>query len=134
MNAKVVSREEKDIRIEEKIEFDCPLGDRVTGFLFLPKNVQEPFQTIVWDPHGAVYDLGAPANWTAEILFSGNIKSGRALFVLVPKGSPSRKWEYGEQWPSDFQLCLYRDRILHWVTESPYWFGLSFYPERNRYE
>lgn len=116
LNAEVVSREEKENWIEEKIEFDCPLGDRITGFLFLPKNVQEPFQCIVWDPHGAVYDLGAPANWTAEILFSGNIKAGRALFVLVPKGSPSRKWEYGERWP-DFSTVLYRDRIIHWVTE-----------------
>lgn len=117
LNAKVVSREEKDNWIEEKIEFDCSLGDRVTGFLFMPKNVQEPFQCIVWDPHGAVYDLGAPANWTAELLFSGNIKSGRALFVIVPKGSPSRKWEYGEQWP-DVSTVLFRDRVLHWVTES----------------
>jgi serine/threonine protein kinase/formylglycine-generating enzyme required for sulfatase activity len=116
LNAKVISREEKENWIEEKIEFDCPLGDRITGFLFLPKNVQEPFQTIVWDPHGAVYELGAPANWTAEILFSGNIKSGRGLFVIVPKGSPSRKWEYGERWPN-FSTVLYRDRILHWVTE-----------------
>jgi serine/threonine protein kinase/formylglycine-generating enzyme required for sulfatase activity len=116
LNAKIIAREEKENWIEEKIEFDCPLGDRITGFLFLPKNVREPFQTIVWDPHGAVYDLGAPANWTAEILFSGNIKSGRALFVIVPKGSPSRKWEYGERWP-DFSTVLYRDRILHWVTE-----------------
>jgi hypothetical protein len=117
LNAKVVSREEKENWIEEKIEFDCPLGDRITGFLFLPKNVQEPFQCIVWDPHGAVYELGAPANWTAEILFSGNIKSGRAVFVIVPKGSPSRKWEYGERWP-DVSSVLLRDRVLHWVTES----------------
>jgi hypothetical protein len=116
LNANVVSREEKENWIEEKIEFDCPLGDRITGFLFLPKNVQEPFQCIVWDPHGAVYDLGAPANWTAEILFSGNIKSGRAVFVIVPKGSPSRKWEYGERWP-DYSTVLYRDRIIHSVTE-----------------
>jgi len=117
LNAKVVSREEKEFWFEEKIEFDCSLGDRITGFLFLPKNVLEPFQCIVWDPHGAVYDLGAPANWTAEILFSGNIKSGRAVFVIVPKGSPSRKWDYGEQWP-DVSTVLFRDRVLHWVIES----------------
>ena len=117
LNSKVLFREEKENWIEEKIEFDCPLGDRITGFLFLPKNAQEPFQSIVWDPHGAVYELGAPANWSAEILFSGNIKSGRALFVIVPKGSPSRKWEYGENWP-DISTVLYRDRIIHWVTEN----------------
>ena len=128
LNAKVVSREEKDNWIEEKFEFDCSLGDRVTGFLFLPKNVQEPFQCIVWDPHGAVYDLGAPANWTAEILFSGNIKAGRALFVLVPKGSPSRKWDYGEQYPS-VSTVLFRDRVIHWVTESR--IGLDYLSTRK---
>ncbi len=128
LNAKVISREEKDDWIEEKIEFDCSLGDRVTGFLFLPKNVQEPFQCIVWDPHGAVYDLGAPANWTAEILFSGNIKAGRAVFVLVPKGSPSRKWEYGEQWPN-VSTVLFRDRVLHGVTESR--IGLDYLSTRK---
>jgi len=128
LNAEVVSREEKEFWTEEKIEFDCSLGDRVTGYLFLPKNVQEPFQCIVWDPHGAVYDLGAPANWTAELLFSGNIKSGRALFVLVPKGSPSRKWEYCEQWP-DFSTVLFRDRVLHLVIESR--IGLDYLATRK---
>lgn len=128
LNAEVISREEKENWIEEKIEFDCPLGDRITGFLFLPKNVQEPFQTIVWDPHSAVYDLGAPANWTAEILFSGNIKAGRALFVLIPKGSPSRKWDYGELYPPVSKV-LFRDRVIHWVTESR--IGLDYLSTRN---
>ena len=82
----------------------------------------------MWDPHGAVYDLGAPANWTAEILFSGNIKAGRAVFVLVPKGSPSRKWEYGEQWP-DVSTVLFRDRVLHGVTESR--IGLDYLSTRK---
>jgi serine/threonine protein kinase/formylglycine-generating enzyme required for sulfatase activity len=116
LNPEILLKEENESWIKEKVQFDCPLGDRITGFLFLPKNVREPFQCIVWDPHGAVYDLGAPADWSAEILFSGNIKAGRALFVLVPKGSPERKWEYGENWP-DVSTVLYRDRILHWITE-----------------
>jgi len=128
LNEKVVSREEKQFWIEEKIEFDCPLGDRISGFLFLPKNFQEPFQCIVWDSHSAVYDLGAPANWTAEILFSGIVKAGRALFVLVPKGSPSRHWDYGEQYPP-LSTVLYRDRVIHWVTESS--IGLDYLSTRK---
>jgi hypothetical protein len=128
LNSKVVSREEKEFWTEEKIEFDCSLGDRVTGFLFLPNNFQEPFQCIVWDPHGAVYELGAQANWTAEILFSGNIKAGRALFVLVPKGSPSRNWDYGEPYPP-MSTVLYRDRVIHWVTESS--IGLDYLSTRK---
>jgi eukaryotic-like serine/threonine-protein kinase len=116
LNSRVLSKEEKEFWIEEKIEFDCPLGDRITGFLFLPKNAEEPYQCIFWDPHSAVYFMGSPADWAAEILFSGNIKSGRALFVLLPKGSSGRKWEYGENMPDDSSV-LYRDRILHWVTE-----------------
>jgi hypothetical protein len=116
LNASVVSREVKELWIKEKIEFDCPLGDRIAGYLFLPKNVQAPFQCIVWDPHSAVYFMGATADWAAELLFSGNIKSGRALFVLVPKGSPARKWEYGDAQP-DPSSVLFRDRVIHWVTE-----------------
>jgi eukaryotic-like serine/threonine-protein kinase len=128
LNSKVLSREEKEFWIEEKIEFDCPLGDRITGFLFLPKNAEQPYQCIFWDPHSAVYFMGSAADWAAEILFSGNIKAGRALFVLIPKGSPERKWEYGEKWPN-VSTVLYRDRIVHWVTENR--IGLDYLSKRK---
>ncbi|HEX9251772.1 MAG TPA: SUMF1/EgtB/PvdO family nonheme iron enzyme, partial [Ignavibacteriaceae bacterium] len=116
LNSKIISKSETDFWIKEKISFDCPFGDRITAYLFLPKNAQKPYQCIVWDPHGGVYFLGASADWAAEILYSGNIKSGRALYVIVPMGSSERKWNYGGNMP-EYSSVLFRDRVVHWVTE-----------------
>jgi serine/threonine protein kinase/formylglycine-generating enzyme required for sulfatase activity len=128
LNSKILERKEQDFWIKEKVAFDSPFGDRITGYLFLPKNVKKPYQCIVWDPHAGVYFLGAAADWAAEVLYSGNIKSGRALFVIVPKGSTGRPWGYGETQP-EFSSILFRDRVVHWVTEQRV--GLDYLFTRN---
>ncbi|MEJ5263412.1 MAG: bifunctional serine/threonine-protein kinase/formylglycine-generating enzyme family protein [Ignavibacterium sp.] len=116
INSKIILREENQFWIKEKISFNSPLGDSIMGYLFLPKNAVRPFQCIVWNPHSGVYKYRYPANWAAEKLYSENIKYGRALFVIVPKGSPERKWEYGENIPAK-SSSLFRDHVIRWVTE-----------------
>lgn len=117
LNSEIISTEQNENWTKEKISFDSPFGDRILGYLFLPKNAEKPYQCILWNPHSGVYELGASADWAAEILFAENIKYGRALFVLVPKGSTERKWEYGEDYP-DVSSILFRDRVIRWVTEN----------------
>jgi hypothetical protein len=60
--------------------------------------------------------MGFSADWASEKLYTDNIKYGRALFVIVPKGSAERNWEYGENDP-DISTQLYRDRVIQWVIE-----------------
>jgi hypothetical protein len=128
LNPEIIFSEENEYWVKEKVAFDSPFGDRIMGYLFLPKNVVKPYQCILWNPHGGVYELGAPADWAAEILYSENIKYGRALFVLIPKGSTERKWEYGEDYP-DVSSILFRDRVIRWITENR--IGMDYLSSRN---
>jgi len=128
LNPQIIFSKESDYWIKEKVSFDSPYGDKIMGYLFLPKNTKRPYQCIVWNPHGGVYYLGASADWAAEILFSEIIKDGRALFVLVPKGSSERKWEYGEDMP-DISSSVFRDRVKRWVIEQR--IGLDYLATRG---
>ncbi|MFN3872670.1 MAG: protein kinase domain-containing protein [Ignavibacterium sp.] len=116
LNAKIIFIEKNKYWIKEKVSFDSPLGDRIIGYLYLPQNAVSPYQIIIWNPHGGVYRYGYSADWSAEKLFSENIKYGRALFVIVPKGSPERSWEYGDE-NTDKSNKLFRERIIRWVIE-----------------
>ena len=128
LNPEIILAEENEYWIKEKVAFDSPFGDRITGYLFLPKNAEKPYQCILWNPHGGVYQLGFAADWAAEILYSKNIKYGRAVFVIVPKGSPERKFDYGEDYP-DISRILFRDRVIRWVSENR--IGMDYLSTRN---
>jgi serine/threonine protein kinase len=116
LNPKIILSEENEYWTKEKVSFESPFGDRIIGYLYLPKNVVQPYQCILWNPHSGVYRYGFSADWAAEKLYSENIEYGRALFVIVPKGSPERKWEYGEDRPEK-SSDLFRDRVIRWVIE-----------------
>jgi eukaryotic-like serine/threonine-protein kinase len=128
LDPKIIFSEKKENWIKQKISFNSPFGDKIIGYLFLPKNVVQHYQCILWNPHSAVYEYGYSADWAAEVLYAENIKYGRALFVLVPKGSPERKWEYGEDNP-DISSNLFRDRVIRWVDEQK--IALDYLATRN---
>jgi serine/threonine protein kinase len=128
LNPEIILAEENEYWIKEKVAFDSPFGDRITGYLFLPKNAEKPYQCILWNPHGGVYQLGFAADWAAEIMYTENIKYGRAVFVIVPKGSPERKFDYGEDYP-DVSSILFRDRVIRWVSENR--IGMDYLSTRN---
>lgn len=116
LNPKIILSEENEYWTKQKISFDSPFGDRVSGYLFLPKNAVQPYQCIIWNPHSGVYRYGYSADWAAEKLYAENIKYGRALFVIIPKGTPERKWEYGDE-KTNKSSKLFRDRVIRWVIE-----------------
>ncbi|BDQ03385.1 bifunctional serine/threonine-protein kinase/formylglycine-generating enzyme family protein [Ignavibacterium sp.] len=116
LNPKIILSEENEYWTKQKISFDSPFGDRISGYLFLPKNAAQPYQCIIWNPHSGVYRYGYSADWAAEKLYAENIKYGRALFVIIPKGTTERKWEYGDQ-RTDISSKLFRDRVIRWVIE-----------------
>jgi len=116
LNPKIIFTEENEIWVKEKVAFNSPFGDKIMGYLFLPKNSEKPFQCILWNPHSGVYRYGYSADWAAEKLFKENIKNGRALFVIVPKGTSERKWEFGDE-RTDKSSKLFHNRIIRWVVE-----------------
>ncbi len=116
LNPKIIFTEENKYWVKEKVAFDSPFGDKILGYLFLPKKSEKPFQCILWNPHSGVYRYGYSSDWAAEKLFTENIKYGRALFVIIPKGTSERKWEFGEE-RTDKSSKLFHNRLIRWVIE-----------------
>jgi dienelactone hydrolase len=83
----------------EKITFDAAYdAERMTAYLFLPKEAEAPYQTAIYFPGmGAISDesfIGLPYSYMNEFV----IKSGRALLFPVYKGTYERPVARGRIW------------------------------------
>jgi eukaryotic-like serine/threonine-protein kinase len=93
LNAKVegVVRDSADWR-EERITFDAAYNnERMMAYLFLPKNVRPPFQTIVFFPSARVLDLRDSRELGDLKFFDYIIQSGRAVLYPIYKGTYERQ-------------------------------------------
>ena len=77
---------------EEKITFDAAYGnERVIAYLFLPKHVIPPYQTVVFFPSARVLDL-ADSRALGDIKFFDYVaESGRAVLYPIYQGTYERQ-------------------------------------------
>ncbi|MFC1633433.1 protein kinase [Planctomycetota bacterium] len=76
----------------EKITFDAAYGgERVIAYLFLPKNVKPPYQTVIWFPGAAAVRHNSFENLSSVDFTEFVIMSGRALLYPVYKGTFERQ-------------------------------------------
>jgi formylglycine-generating enzyme required for sulfatase activity/dienelactone hydrolase len=97
---------------KEAVSFDAAYaGERVPAFLFLPKNVAPPYQTIVFFP--SAYALNAESSQNLDLgTFDFLVRSGRAVLYPVYQGTferrraaiagPSAMRDLLVQWAKDF--------------------------------
>ncbi len=93
LNAKVegVVQDTADWR-EEKITFDAAYNnERMTAYLFLPKKVSPPFQTVVFFPSARVLDLTDSQTLGDMKFFDYILQSGRAVLYPVYQGTYERR-------------------------------------------
>lgn len=97
LNAKVegVVQDTADWR-KEKITFDTSYsGERMTAYLFLPKNVRPPYQTVLFFPSARVLLLAPDSNTLGDIqFFDYIIQSGRAVLYPVYQGTYERQVKF----------------------------------------
>ena len=74
----------------EKITFDAAYGtERVSAFLFLPRNAAPPFQTVVFFPGGGAFSARSSAHLdTRSLQFL--VQSGRAVLFPIYRGTYDR--------------------------------------------
>jgi eukaryotic-like serine/threonine-protein kinase len=74
----------------ERISYNAAYGnERIPAYLFLPKNVAPPYQTVIYFPHSGAQEERSSDN--VEMLFLDFIiKSGRALLFPIYKGTYER--------------------------------------------
>jgi predicted esterase len=76
---------------KEKISFDTGYnGERVTAYLYLPKNVRPPYETVVFFPSARVFEIPNSSTLGDVKFFDYIIQSGRAVMYPVYQGTYER--------------------------------------------
>lgn len=96
LNEKVegVVEETADWR-EEKISFDTAYrGERMQAYLFLPKNVRPPYQTVLFFPSARVLYLSDSSHLGDEKFFDYIVQSGRAVIYPIYEDTYERRVKF----------------------------------------
>ncbi len=100
---------------EEKVTFDTAYdGERMSAYLFLPKHVKPPYQTVVFFPSARV-ELSPPPNGALgdTEFFDYVVQSGRAVLYPVYKGTYDRQLKLllpgGSDWTIELASERYKD-------------------------
>jgi dipeptidyl aminopeptidase/acylaminoacyl peptidase len=112
LEAQVVEIKETDEWRRETITYNGAQNDRVTGYLYLPKNYKRPLQVIHLMPAGDVTSRFRSLSDSIELQFEPLIKSGRALFAVVLRGYIGRDWPAGYAEP-DPATVEYREMLVN---------------------
>jgi serine/threonine protein kinase/formylglycine-generating enzyme required for sulfatase activity len=123
-----LEKQETDTWTRERITFNGANGERAIGYLYLPRNFPRPLQVIHLLPATDV-ELGQrSADRAAEAWLGTEIKSGRAVFIVVLKGYIERLRPGGFVEP-DQTTAEYRDKMVNWITDLRR--GLDYLETRN---
>jgi hypothetical protein len=97
LNAKVegIVKETDDWR-EEKVTFDAAYnGERMAAYLFLPRRVKPPYQTVLFFPSARVMFLPPDSSNVGDInFFDYVVQSGRAVLYPVYDDTYERRLKY----------------------------------------
>jgi len=100
---------------KQKVSFAAAYGnERVIAYLFLPKAVAPPYQTVVYFPgSGAIHNRSSQEIGSYPVNFL--VKSGRAFVYPVYKST----FERGDALNTDDQAAtvFYRDHVLDWAKD-----------------
>lgn len=123
-----VEKQETDAWTRERITFNGANGERAIAYLYLPGNFPRPLQVIHLLPASDVEEGQRSADRAAEAWLATEIKSGRAVFIVVLKGYIERLQPGGFVEP-DRTTVEYRDKMVNWITDLRR--GLDYLETRN---
>jgi hypothetical protein len=104
----------------ETVSFDAAYGnERITAYLYLPKNSPPPYQTIIYFPGvGAVYTERELGTLSRTIWFIDYfMKSGRAVMLPVYKGTSFRNDGLTGEMSNVNRSHQFTDWLIAWTTD-----------------
>jgi formylglycine-generating enzyme required for sulfatase activity/dienelactone hydrolase/predicted Ser/Thr protein kinase len=112
LNATVEARDDSSQHwVKERVTFDAAYGgERVPAYLFLPKNAQPPFQTVILFPSSYAREVSS-SDLLDVASFDFIIRSGRALLYPVYYGTFERRR------PEAPGVGAARDRNVNWAKD-----------------
>ncbi len=116
LKPKIIETTETPDWTKEKIKFTGIDNDTILAYLYLPKRAAKPYQCLEWIPHSGIINGNERVDNAVEVVFSAQIKSGRALLAVVPLGAIGRPHKPGFEWP-DLGTVKYREQTINYVNE-----------------
>jgi eukaryotic-like serine/threonine-protein kinase len=115
LNSRVDQTDVTERAKRERVSFDAAYGhERVTAYLFLPRNTSPPWQTVVLFP-GAMATLNDTLDLTSvENAYDFILKSGRAIVVPIYKGTYQRRDGFI---PGRNKPAFFRDHLIAWSKD-----------------
>jgi hypothetical protein len=110
-----------------RLEFDGPNEERVLAYLYLPHQVEPPYQTLVYVPGGTVW-VNETMWREVERFMPAHIRAGRAVFAVVMKGLVERGRGAGYAAPPT-ESVAHRDEIVEQGIE--FRIGLDYLESRS---
>ena len=110
--------EQKEFKeyIRQKISFNAAYGEeRMFGYLFIPKNIQPPYQTVIYFPGSHAINIQSSMNLTLNNFIDFYVKSGRALFYPIYKST----YERGDEVHTDVPDASnrYKEHVIMWTND-----------------
>jgi formylglycine-generating enzyme required for sulfatase activity/dienelactone hydrolase len=101
--------------IVERVAYDAAYGERMLGYLFLPKSNRPPYQTIVYYPGSSVLRSESSRSLAPMYQIEFLVKSGRAVLYPIYKST----YERGDSLKSGYadETMFYRDHVIAWVKD-----------------
>ena len=91
---------------KETVSYAAPYGgERITAYLFLPKNVKPPYQTVLWAPGGYAWLLRSSVAGARGDAFDFLMRTGRAVLYPVYKGTFERHVDNMDR-PVAYRGCM----------------------------
>ncbi len=123
LNAEVVSIVPFEHWTRERVAFDLPSGERGAALLYIPKNANPPFETVIyWPGIDALFNQSVDEEYLLPFNFI--VRSGRAVAQPIFKGTFDRddadfSMTQSSIWsaPDSTKTVRYRDLIIEWVQE-----------------
>jgi dienelactone hydrolase len=110
------AKEESEEWTMETVSFDAGYAsERVLAYLFLPRNVRPPFQTVVYFPGGPARQTKSDPVQAIKPYADSVPRSGRALLYPVFKGTYQRSDELAPS--TDPASACYRDHRIAWAKD-----------------
>jgi dienelactone hydrolase len=118
LNAELIKREDAEHWMREEIEIDAAYGnERLTAFLYLPHDVEPPYQPIVYFPGAyAIYRTDNPSVAEEYHFALFLLRSGYAVLFPVYKGTFERGTGLSNSAYQN-ETNSYREHVIQWSKD-----------------
>ena len=99
----------------EKVSITAAYGsERLIVYLYIPRNVNPPYQSVVFFPGSGAIHSDSIESWRTRN-FDFIIKNGRAIIFPIYKGTYERRDDLNTD--SQNESIFYRDHVIYWVKD-----------------